>query len=118
MKCPQCKSNKGLIKNGLSRKGIQRFICNTCNTERVREYRGTPEGAMKIRQAVARSIKKHWGKHLARMKLYRAIKAGKVRKENCKLCGKTAEAHHTDYSKALSVVWLCRTHHSLEHNSH
>jgi len=40
---------------------------------------------------------------------------GILRPEPCKLCGKKAEAHHDDYSKALEVQWLCSYHHKERH---
>lgn len=48
--------------------------------------------------------------------LARAIKAGKIRKPRiCEDCGrfrKRIEGHHEDYSKPLSVRWLCKRCHS------
>jgi hypothetical protein len=40
----------------------------------------------------------------------RAIKEGKlIRSARCSVCGHTGkiQAHHTDYSDPLAVVWLC-----------
>lgn len=40
------------------------------------------------------------------------VQRGKVKRDKCEVCGKTAvEAHHEDYSKPLEVKWLCRRHH-------
>lgn len=44
-----------------------------------------------------------------------AIRDGKLKRKPCKVCGKTAEAHHPDYSKPLLVKWLCLKHHRDEH---
>ena len=47
-----------------------------------------------------------------------AVKTGKVFKwPVCALpeCDKQPEAHHPDYSKPLSVVWLCSAHHKQAH---
>jgi hypothetical protein len=49
-------------------------------------------------------------KAAARNAIYNALRDGKiVRPEFCGNCGRTAkvQAHHTDYSKPLDVVWLC-----------
>lgn len=53
---------------------------------------------------------------LARKKLSRAVKSGKVVKGYCQVCGATdVFAHHPDYSEPLRVDWLCREHHRQAH---
>jgi len=50
------------------------------------------------------------------MKVSRAIKAGILEPEPCKICGAIdVQAHHEDYSKPLDVVWFCRKHHAEHH---
>lgn len=45
-----------------------------------------------------------------------AIRVGKLVRQPCSVCGAVeVEAHHTDYSKPLEVVWLCHTHHLEAH---
>lgn len=52
----------------------------------------------------------------ARAKCAQAIKAGKLVRQPCEGCGAdNTEAHHDDYSKPLSVRWLCRTCHAAAH---
>lgn len=47
-----------------------------------------------------------------RFKVYWAIKRGQLKREPCVKCGKLeVQAHHTDYSKPLKVIWLCIPHH-------
>ncbi len=44
----------------------------------------------------------------------RAVRKGKlVRPSRCSICGKYAkiEAHHSDYTKPLEVVWVCKACH-------
>lgn len=54
----------------------------------------------------------------AHKKVRRAIKAGKLQKQNCKICGNTkTEAHHPNYSKPLFVWWLCKSCHLKLHGS-
>jgi hypothetical protein len=55
----------------------------------------------------------------ARAAVARAIRSGKLLKRPCEVCG-TAEvdAHHDDYSRALDVRWLCRTHHLIAHGKY
>ena len=49
---------------------------------------------------------------------HRAMKAGKIQRGACQVCGttKNIEGHHHDYSKPLDVVWLCRHHHGRAHS--
>lgn len=52
-------------------------------------------------------------RHIARWKVTRAVKSGRLVKQPCEVCGLTAvQAHHDDYSKPLDVRWLCITHHA------
>jgi len=49
-----------------------------------------------------------------------AIKTGDLSRGPCEECGTTVDvqAHHWDYREEfwLDVQWLCRTHHTIEHN--
>lgn len=55
-------------------------------------------------------------KHKARRFLRDEVKAGRVKKENCKVCqSPKTEGHHPDYSKPLEVIWFCSRHHAEEH---
>ena len=54
----------------------------------------------------------------AAMKIYKyAIRQGKLVRGPCAVCGATEgiDGHHTDYTKPLDVVWLCKPHHREEH---
>lgn len=45
-----------------------------------------------------------------------AVKAGKIKRQPCEVCGTSkVEGHHDDYSKPLDVRWLCPTHHRAIH---
>ena len=51
-------------------------------------------------------------------KVARAIKAGILEPEPCKICGAIdVQAHHEDYSKPLDVIWFCRKHHAEHHKN-
>jgi hypothetical protein len=55
-------------------------------------------------------------KYKATTAVNNAVASGKLKKESCMICGMTkAEAHHTDYSKHLDVLWLCRKCHCGVH---
>lgn len=81
-------------------------------------------------QRLLKPAKRRWGKRISpteamkkwrlrnplKVKAYRAVyvavRNGSLKKKPCKKCGAIkAEAHHTDYSKPLKVVWLCKQHH-------
>jgi hypothetical protein len=56
-------------------------------------------------------------KHTAYMKVLNAKRQGILKPQPCSGCGSTnrIQAHHTDYSKPLEVVWLCSKCHTKEH---
>ena len=44
-----------------------------------------------------------------------AVRAGKLVKQPCEVCGaENVHAHHDDYAKPLEVRWLCPAHHAEE----
>ena len=45
----------------------------------------------------------------------RAIKLGVLKRKPCEICYDRGHAHHDDYSKPLSVRWLCKKHHQEWH---
>jgi len=46
----------------------------------------------------------------------KAIQRNKLLREPCEVCGVVnSEAHHDDYTKPLSVRWLCFKHHREHH---
>ena len=54
--------------------------------------------------------------HAARRKVHSAIKAGRLAREPCEVCGSSVvHAHHDDYNKPLDVRWLCPKHHREHH---
>lgn len=123
LKCKICKSDKDLIKIDRRKtlKGVvQRYICNSCNTVRLKRYRATKIGAERTYAATKGSIYRNYDKQKARMVIYRALKAGSVTKsECCDSCGQRLElqGHHYDYSRPLIVAWLCVKCHSFLHRS-
>lgn len=51
-------------------------------------------------------------KIIARRKVFTAKRNGKLKQLPCAICGEMkSEAHHSNYSKPLKVVWLCKRHH-------
>jgi len=53
----------------------------------------------------------------ARERAYDAVKAGKLIKQNCEVCGsQNVQLHHDSYDHPLKVRWLCPAHHREFHN--
>lgn len=104
--CKKCHNERGRIyaKNNRAKEWNRLKNWREKNKKHCYEqslsYRQTPQGKLKRN---------------ANNKVYYAIKTGKLSKQNCEICGKTAHAHHEDYSKPLQVNWLCRTHHAERH---
>ena len=44
------------------------------------------------------------------------LRRGKLTKKRCEKCGdEEVQMHHEDYSKPLSITWLCKTCHRAYH---
>jgi hypothetical protein len=55
-------------------------------------------------------------KNKAYVKVWYALKTGKIKKDKCFFCNnKKVEAHHKDYKKPLEVIWLCDGCHKQVH---
>ena len=130
--CASCKALKPLAefhRDRTSQDGRTRQ-CAKCKRERMRRYYADTLSASR-----ARSTKKNraqrlrdpdWRKKLdpykrrARKILSKAVASGKVKKPgSCSSCGwvGSLHGHHADYSKPLSVEWLCAICHGLRHRT-
>jgi hypothetical protein len=82
----------------------------------AREYRKTPRGMRAMSSAKKRWIANNPHKRKAHLAVLNAIRSCSLLKLDCELCGNSrSEAHHDDYSKPLTVVWLCDKHHKERH---
>jgi hypothetical protein len=55
-------------------------------------------------------------KQKAHHALNNAIRAGKIVRQPCVICGNPkSHGHHPDYSRPLVVIWLCAVCHKLLH---
>ena len=84
------------------------------NKERTKLFRQT----LNYQKAIERYRSKNPEKRKAQYMLYNAMKSGKVcRPSECSICHKlcTPQGHHYDYSKPLSVIWMCKQCHSDLH---
>ena len=83
-----------------------------------REYAKTDQGRKKAKEGRDRWMEANGHKRKAHFAVSAAVKAGMLtRPEGCEKCGKGGriEGHHEDYSKPLSVLWLCSLCHRKEH---
>jgi hypothetical protein len=96
------------------RKRQQRYLLTHSEANRTanRKYRKAHPDRIQAKDALADPEKVQ-----ARRILNKAIKTGKIARQNC-WCGKVGEAHHPDYSKPLEVIWLCSEHHAQVHKSY
>lgn len=78
-------------------------------------YEATPAGKSSIRKSNRKYSEANPVKRRAVNMVNNAVRDGRLLKQQCEQCGNKAQAHHDDYSKPLSVRWLCPKHH---HNWH
>ena len=90
------------------------FACKPCRAQIQRDY------GKENREAVNRT-KAEWEvrnrvKKRAQMRIRFAVKAGRIQRLPCFVCGEKAEAHHASYDLPLGVTWLCKAHHEQVHH--
>lgn len=109
-----------------------RAQCRACKSKYDREHRKIVDPAHtrelhrssrknhpeKLAARRRRFRKNHPDKNRAHRMIYKAVRCGRiVKSEICQCCGvsENIEAHHQDYEKPLSVIWLCRGCHRSKH---
>jgi hypothetical protein len=86
------------------------------NIEKIKEYSRSEQGKKIRKKAIENYVVKHPHKKQAQQIVMIEVRAGRLKKQPCHVCGaQKAEAHHDDYSKPLDVRWLCRKHHREHH---
>ncbi len=94
-----------------SREFIEKRSSHTfCSDIRREKYRLS--GRTKKHYEKSRSL--YPEKRIAGYMAYSNFKNAKI----CSIerCQEEGQRHHSDYSKPLDIVWLCREHHTEEHN--
>lgn len=86
--------------------------CKACTRKDVRDNRNVYMKRPRIVSDIDKATKRR-----AAVTLNNALRDGRVKQHECLVCGGKSEAHHPDYSRPLDVVWLCRAHHILAHES-
>lgn len=130
--CGKAKTADGFQKRLASHDGLT-AACKECLHERDRkrypkeaERRGlwyklysTGHGRAEAVAARARWDARNADKKAARGILARALKAGRIKRQPCEVCGsdERIHGHHDDYALPLQVKWLCAAHHRLLHKT-
>lgn len=79
------------------------------------EYQKT-KGKERHNEASRRWVANNTIKRAAHILVGNAVRDGRIVKAPCEICGNTkSNAHHDDYSKPLTVRWLCDDHHNEWH---
>ena len=122
--CTKCRKQKTLtdFHKGCGPGGYNCW-CKSCikkaqyvwdKRKRVEKNKHFPDLKSKNARAWER---RHPLKIRAYSELYRAFKTGKIKKKNtCEKCGSTpTQCHHSDYSKPLEFIELCKKCHTQAH---
>lgn len=81
---------------------------------RSKAYENSERGKAAKRRAERNHTAKYPEKAKAHWAIKRALKAGRLQKQPCEVCGALkTEGHHPDHTKPLVVQWLCKTHHFM-----
>jgi len=121
-KCKEC--NKKDVKENY-RKNIKHYteyeIARSRTEKRMKLNR---ELSRKLRKSDPERVKRYNKKYNETKRgvaniLNRSVREGKIIKKPCQICGnEISQGHHFDYSRPLSVIWLCKDHHSMAHRKH
>lgn len=92
---------------------------NSKNTEKHRKY--NCEYYNKNRKKILKQRHEYYLKNkekkFSHHYVKQALASGELKRQPCVICNDSSvEAHHTNYSKPLDVIWLCQTHHRRVHS--
>ena len=109
--CTRCKSTF-VLTAGKARRGCR--YCNDCLNAFNRDYRARRRAVGNIfRDKSPDPIKER-----ARRTLASEVRAGRIKRMPCEVCGEpNAHAHHPDYARPYEVRWLCPFHHTEVHRN-
>jgi hypothetical protein len=106
------------------------YTCKPCENDARKPYRRSAEARAKeraYRDANKERLRERYKKYnktryrdptktRTHSMVVRALKDGRLIKGVCEVCGSVdVQAHHDDYSKPLTVRWLCILHHAQRH---
>jgi hypothetical protein len=127
-KCKDCCKKQATERRNQKLEQVRAYDRNRPNKkeryQKAKEYKSkmreeNPEKFDKIFHGTRRRYRaKFKEKMLAESKADYAIKKGKLKRpDRCMICNVFCkpQAHHSDYSKSLDVLWLCATCHASVH---
>jgi len=130
--CPRCEESKTAECFRLHKNGRLNRVCLDCQHTQAKQYRDShqEQEAARHRSVYLENKEpyldaaRRWNRlngtrrrtaNLAQSKVRLALRRGEIIKpETCEECGNTTltiEAAHADYTKPLSIRWLCRSCH-------
>jgi hypothetical protein len=131
--CRYCKKDKPLTEFSTQPDLADGYknICRDCVREYNRQYREERKeelSAYEQERAKTRDRREYRAENTKRWResnpdgyaahnaVGEAIRTGKLLRGPCEVCGSLdVHAHHDDYSKPLTVHWLCAEHHAKHH---
>jgi len=101
----------------------QTYETNCKNPEWIEKRRSYPVSHVPTKEYSRKAAAKYRlinrDKVKARLLTDYEIRAGRITRMPCEVCGDNiTEAHHDDYSKPLDIRWLCKKHHAEHHRKH
>jgi hypothetical protein len=117
-RCKACHKSE-IHKNYLRRLEDPVWREKEMDRQRLKQANARKAGKVQVTESSTKASHE-WGKRnqhkkAAHSKVRNAIRTGKLFRSPCEKCGADAEAHHDDYSKPLTVRWLCAKHHNEHH---
>ena len=100
------------------KKRVYQRMWRARNREQYNAYKRNWKAANKdkVNENWRKRYRKNPAPYIARAKVQRALRSGKLTKTPCECCGEEkVQAHHHDYDKPLEVQWLCRKCHTTHH---
>lgn len=96
----------------------RRYALVPSRIESQKRYSQTEGRKLSHRSYVREYAKLNPLKHIARRLINDAISNGLLVRGSCEICGELlTHGHHDDYSKPMSVRWLCKKHHAEWHRN-
>ena len=120
--CTKCKRTLPVPMFSAAKKGVYgtRSVCKECSARYIREYREKNlqriQDYENARHRVRKKRKKPFRKE--HVVVNKAVRSSEIIKPLfCTRCWNVGvlHGHHTDYARALDVIWLCPKCHGMEH---